>query len=502
MVFNPPKWGGENTSADYQIFMKGTSAKADPISLEGHGMASFNQELSDPVDIRLERIERGRKVFYTKRLRSADLLAITFNLLMPAGGPLWTPALQRARASRSGCESTFYAKRLCVDNADLEHAYIWPDCAMNPPTRVQDFIPISDNAVTPAEWQSEVRAPQEQILWNVGVYEVHDGSVPFYAIAFRTDECAGCDDDAPYSRLVAVGGVDGANDLIVAVSDDRFATNDVVTTPAPQDHVGTSVWTDGNLCLVGFASHPDVANVASTTGGTLFSANINDDTPVFTLDADITEPVRGVAKFGQFYLAVGGTASGAAMLWYSVDGINWTSQSSAALPGTHALTGIAVDNDEGFIYMVGENGTCLKGRVSAGAISIEALAPTGVSTTQLNAVAVLGPDHIAVGGESGYYAESEDGGVTWTQPSVPTAGDILSIAGSDERTLVGTSAAEIFHADFLTDFGFEDYTLETGATLTNGVQGLASTPEDFNYFAAVTAAAGEVAYGRPFYPNS
>lgn len=145
-------WGGTNTSMDYEVLMQGSTPKSRLVSLENHGLTGFNQELSDPVDVRVEKIVRGKKVYSQKRLRPAQQLALTFTIMFGSDGPMWTPALQRAREAGGGeCKTTFYAKRLCAPNDQYRHAYIFPDTTMNPPTRVNDFVPIGDNNPVAAE---------------------------------------------------------------------------------------------------------------------------------------------------------------------------------------------------------------------------------------------------------------------------------------------------------------------------------------------------------------
>jgi hypothetical protein len=483
---------------DYEVKMQGTTPKSRLVSLENHGLTGFNQELSDPVDVRVEKIVRGKKVYTQKRLRPAQELALTFTIVFGSDGPMWTPALQRAREAGGGeCQTTFYAKRLCAPSDQFSHVYIWPDTTMNPPTRVNDFIPIGDNNPVPADWQSEVRAEEEILMWGIASFMQADGTTPLYAVAFRTEECEGCGEGAPFSNMIVTGGT-GSAALYVAVSNDRFATKTDVATPAATNHIGKSIFTDGDVALVGYALKANAGDVLDLTGGVLFSANINSAAPSFA-NGNITTPIHAVTRLGDLYIAAGGIGGGQATMWTSEDGLTWTAVTSAALPALETITGLASDEENAVFYAVGTGGTVLRGQVTAGSVVLTALTGHGASTSDVLAVAVLAPGQIAIAGASGYYAETFNGGTTWARPPVSTTSDIQSIAGGKYRTILGVSNATILLSDPLTDFVFKPVTVQSG-TLTNAVRGVAYGDE--NYFAAVTAAAGEIHFGKPFFPNA
>ena len=489
--FQPNTWGGENNSKDYEPFMQGDSPVAKPISLVGHAFTAFNADLLDPVDIPVVRKVRGKIRNFVKRIRAAQQTSLTFTMIFGSTGAVWTPALHRARRGTE-CETTFYAKRLCPDNPEWLHAWIFPDAILNPPTRVGDFITIEDTVM--ADFQAEVRVEEELLLWQVGGSIVLDGQAALNAVAFMTSDCVDCDETEGVAGVATGGDGDVADPLIVLVTEDRFATVDVISTPGPAGSVGEAIYTDGNVVLIGFSDGAGVAT--ATTGGTLISG---DRGQTFQLDGNITEPVYAVNYFNGQYIAAGGTGAGAALMWTSDDGVTWEAVVSGVLPGALALTSLAVDNERGFFYVVGEGGTVLKGYTSAGSIVLVALTPPGSPGT-LNQVSVFGDNHIAVAGASGYYAESFDGGVTWVEPTVPGSTAITAMAGMEHRSLLGVTTS-FMERSFLTDLQYETHALENGETITGTVQDIAMAPDDFNLFAAVTDG-GEVVVWKAFFPNA
>lgn len=495
MAFNPPFWGDTQTSKDYEMFMGAASPIDEPISLVGHSLTGLTPELIDPVTVQEVEKVRGKIVNIRRTLRAAEQIALTGTIGF--GHKLWTPAMQAARRAGSACEVIFYAVRLCPSDTDQEHAYIWPEVLMNQPTRVND--PITIDETNPIEWQAEFTAPRELVLWSTAGSELTDLSDPLYAVAFLQDDCQGCTEDF-YTRLVAVGGPGGGTAARVYTSDDRFGSYALMTHSAPAGSIANSVFVDGSVVLVGFANN--VAPGSATTGGTLFSVDSGENG---SLDTDITLPVWGVTKaFGQ-YVAVGGTTGDGGRVWTSADGTSWDEVSSDAIPTDQPLTAIDFDSEAGAVYVVGGDGTVLKGRSSGGTINFTELTDHG-ATGLLRAVNVFADDHVAIGGASGFYAESIDGGEDWTTPDVPGTAIVYAIAGTEERAMVGVaSAGGAYVRDVLTKFLYEAEDYADGVTLTGDVTGIAidksDVLENFNYFAAVTDD-GEVVLYKPNYPNS
>lgn len=498
MANQPESWGGRNTTKDYEFFMEGSTPIASPISLAGtHALTSPGQNLTDQLTERYVAKQNGLLVERERVIRQAEELSLTFTIFFGAG--LETPALVRARRR---LDTTFYGVRLCPSPGE-GHAYIWPDTIMNPPARVNDAIQVSDTAM--ADWQSELRAEQEILLKELGAFSgvVEQNDDPYYAVGFFGSEC-NVGSETPNSRLIAVGG-DGTAAMVVDITANRFASvTQPSTMPAPVGSVGTSVAVLGeNRVLVGF-SDLDKSQFDEITepaaGGTIFSADGGDN---FVIDGNITVPIMAVGRFGGEWFAAGGAGGAAAFFGTSTDGINFTDVSNiATLSATAALTDAAVDEVTGNIYAVAQDGTLWVGVSTSGSIFFSEITTIPGAPATLYSVHVLGQDHLAIGGASGYYAESFDGGTTWSQPSAVNAGSVFGITGTQWRALVGNATA-LFSRWVTSDYNYESVPPQNGATISGNVTGVAQTQEssEYNTFAFVTDD-GETFFVRDFSPYS
>lgn len=492
MPYNPNKWGPEKLSSDsYEFLMQGANCVASKVSLLEHALTSPSQELSDPLTKPVQKKVRGRIVTVNKTVKPAEQTALTYTLLFPSA--LWTPALHKARQG-AGCETDFYARYLCPPDDKYKHAYIYPDSVLDPPSEVEDFITNTTETVVLTE-QTTLHTTERATLWNLLWSVQADETGAVTAVAFKNEECVGCSDDVFVELFAAETGGAGAPPIL-HITDDRFATDTTNALSSPNDSIVTFLWSDGSVVLMG---HSDAAIAAGTAGGTQISF---DDGATETIDSNLTIPIFDGAKFGTDYLIVGGTAAGAAVIYTSADGITWTAVSSSVLPATDALAAVAVDEDNGKFYAVGESGTLLVGQFSGSSIILQDLsANLPGSPGLLEAVAVLSPNHVIVGGAAGYCAESFDGGVTWTEPGVPGSSAITAIAGNCYRTLIGAGTA-IYERSVLTNDEFRAVTFEGGVSLTGDITDIKMAPGgDMNYFAASTDD-GEIIFAKPPYPNA
>lgn len=497
--FQPESWGGRYTSKDYELFMEGSNLLSTPISLLGsHAVTGFNQNLTDPVTRRFTKKVNGRAVDFEETIRPAQQLSLTATLFF--GNAFSTPALSRARKA-GGCKTTFYAVALCPEDTRFEHAYIFPQAYMNPPARVNDFITLEDTVT--ADWQTEIRMTQELVIQAIGSFRVKTNGAALYAITYLDEACVSCSGDTVYSNAVAVGGAGGVSDpLIVLKTSDRFSSSATISTSAPSGSIGTSVFSKDNAVLVGFADKAKTAfgSGASTdpaTGGVAFSS---DGGATFALDTNITVSIFGVGYFNGQYIAAGGAGLGAAYVATSSDGTTWTQLTSSVLPSDEAVTSLAVDEVQGKLYLTCEGGTLLVGQENGGSVvftDITADLPSAPSA--LWVVRALGDGHIAVGGASGFYAETVDDGATWTSPAVPGSNAVYGIAGSDYRALVGTGT-KVYTRDILNKLLYTEVAAQNGVTMGSNIHDVAGTKDnDLNHFLAV-AVNGEIYSIRHFAP--
>ena len=309
-------------------------------------------------------------------------------------------------------------------------------------------------------------------------------------------DCAGCS-FIPGRSFIVVGGKGGVADNVIARStSDRLASSSVLTTGIAVANTITAIYTEGSLIILGYADDPAVATAAS--GGITVS---KDGGANFTAASGPNVPVRAIVKLDGVYIAVGGTGAGAPVVYTSSDNATtWTASTSSVLTGTNCLTNAAVDYENSRAYIVGEGGTLLVGTVSGGSLSLASLTanlPGGPGN--LLAVAVLDAGFVVVGGAAGYYAESKNGGVTWTQPEVPGSVQITSISGNTHRAVLTTSS-QIFYRDVLVDNVYTLVTLANGASVSgNYTRVRMNREDDFNTFVAVTDA-GEVVFAKAQHP--
>lgn len=492
--FLPPSWGGTNTSKDYEFLMQGATILSEPISLAGeHSIDTPTQNLTEPVLRRYVTFVKGRLVDREQVIRSADQLSLTMNVNFGQG--LETPLLQRARRL---LRTTMAARRVCADPRE-SHVYIWPDAIPNPPTRVNAPITIEDTVM--AQWQSEFRTDEEYIVKEVGVFSAKTAAttpVPLYAVAFLDEECSTAS-GTQFSDLVAVGG-DGVGSISILLSNNRFTTSFVPSSaPAPVGSIGTSVFTSGDVVLVGFSDEPRDAIATSTIGGTLFSSDGGQN---FALDTNITAPIFAVGKFGSVYLAAGGVGAtpGVPYMGVSTDGVNWTAVTSPAFPVTGIFVSLSVDEIEGRVYALTAAGALFVGTLNGGTLVFSPLTLPATVPASMFKVHVMAKGAIAVSGGAGYYAESLDSGATFEiKPVGAGSSAVRAIAGGPYRTVIGASNF-VNDRTLLSDNTFRRVQPQNGLVndvITDIVA--VNDPRELNFYAATTVD-GEVVVIRDFSP--
>ncbi|MEP7290531.1 MAG: hypothetical protein ABI835_02055 [Chloroflexota bacterium] len=485
--------GSGITSKQYLMQMEGSSRISKPTDLVGHSFSNYATEQIDRIVKTIVGYERGQIVECQLTVRSARQTGVTFTVQFGNEGAQWTPLL--SKIERGNCTLPIWIKNLCPPNDDLAHFFVAPEVTFNPPTFVNDLITIDETGDT-VDSQSEAQAPLFVRSRQVGAFRLADLVPPLYAAAVVTEQCSDCDAGLFDSFYVGGGAGGVADAAYLAKTTDRFGATTVLTTGIPVGNSVVGLYADGDIVLAAFADNPIVATAA--TGGTAISG---DGGLSFTLDGNLTAPIFDVDFFMGQYIAVGGVGAGQALLYVSDDGVTWTSIVSAQLPATQTLLSIAVDKENEIFYISGTGGTLLKGTKSGETITLSALAPTGVSTSDLNRVAVFGSDHLAVGGVGNYYAESFDRGVTWVRPTVPGSADIYGIAGiSYIRSVVGTGSV-IADRTILSDNNYVAKVPRSGATITGNYRDVVTLPGEHQYFLGVTDA-GEVVLLRPMFPGA
>ncbi len=378
--FTPSQWGPARSSKDYEMLMEGDTCVSSPISLLGHGISDFSRELSDPVKVPVTSKHRGKIRTVNKTFRPAQITETTFKMLFP--NSLWTPALNIARNGGSTATDMF-AKYLCPEDKQFEHAYIFPSVILDPVEFVNAFITI-DTSEELLDQTATAHITEERIQYAVGLSLLKDQVGSVTSVAFNYEDCVDANSSVLQS-MIAVGDA-----KTVYVSEDRYATQTAVTAAAfPTSSVISSVLSDGNVRIAGFR---DIAAIATaTTGGVAASF---DGGLTWALATGISVPINAVAKFNNLYLAAGGSGTGAGKLYYSNDGLTWTEVTSSVLPAADALTAIAVDEENAVFYVTAEAGKLLSGISTGSSILLSSLTSKlpGAPSGALLAVAALLPD--------------------------------------------------------------------------------------------------------------
>jgi len=489
-------WGPRKgiDSKDYVLYMEGRDGPtSEPQRLLAHSLTSPNQNLTDALTNTTVKLQNGRVVPYTYVKRAAVETSRTYTVGFPSGA-LWTPAMEFAL--RAGCTKDFYLVFLCPEDRQYRHWVALPDATLNPPIEAEDIITTGEdtNMVT---MTSELQTPQQVRGFELGTEIVYDvgGTVKSNAIAFLTQDCAGCDYQ-PGLAVITVGG-DGTAIPSVIISEDRFATVSTSTVGTAADRA-KAIYSNGDTLVL--AVYTGATFAAATVGEVQVS---QDRGSTWTEITGLVDVIAGIAGNESTVFAFGKNADGDAVLHMSTNaGASWTASTSTVLPTGSALMGGAWDNEQGRLYLVGEGGTLLVGRIVGSNLTLTDISANLPGTPgDLLAVAVLGENNILVGGAAGYAAESRDGGVTWETVIVSGTTAITAIAGNKHRAMVG-AGSNLYERTVMTKNAFKKVTLELGQTLSGTITSLVMGPEgNFNLFAGTTDA-GEQFLSKPFYPGA
>jgi photosystem II stability/assembly factor-like uncharacterized protein len=490
----PAQFGPANgvDSKDYILHKEGPRGVTDrPVNLLGHSLTSPSQDLTDALVFTTVKLRNGRVVTVSRVKRAPQETSRTYTIGIPSA--LWTPVLEASYSG--GCVATFYLIYQCPEDRIYNHWDILPEGVLSPAIEAEDVITTGtdDNMIT---FTSDLQVPEKLRGWMLGYEPIYDGgAIAYQGIFFISENCPGCNTSTGMD-LIAVGG-DGIAAPTVTVTDDRFGS---VTNPSvgAVGDVAFSVYNDGLLQLVGIADNadPSLATAASlersTDGGTNWSTVL-----------DVDDVIRFMFKADQVIYAIGHTIAGAAVIWMSADnGSSFTEITSTALPAADALLMGAYDELSGKTYFVGESGTLLTGTLSGSALTLTDISANLPGTPgDLYVCISLGANNVLVAGAAGYVAETWDAAVTFTAISFPAVTDITAGDGNQYRVVLGATT-NLYERTALTMNDFEAIELENAATITGNVTSIRMNHDgDFNRFAAVTDA-GEVAFGKPFYPNA
>lgn len=484
---------------DYILMIEGDTPAAAPKKLLGHSLDNPNIDQSDALTITRVKFVSGKYKTVTITKRAPEERGRQYTIGFP-NGALDTPAM--AAALRPGCRKQVFSKYLCPADAQFNHADIMKDVLFDPLQPAGALITIQD--INPVDFTSVIRVSEQvrqfSLVWSPVFTDV-TVAMEYHAIGFLVSDCAGCDDIPGESFIF--GGGDSTAVASNRRTTDRFGTAPAtITDGSTAGNLMTALFVEGNLVIAGYSDDPLVS------AGLVGELRVSRDAGLtYAAASGITTvgPIFGIARLGDVIFAVGGTGAGAPKLYQSTDDAkSWSTVTHTLIAGTAAFTSIAADNEQGVAYIVGESGKLYSVKISGTSVQMTDLSTNlpGAPGT-LNAVAVFGPDYLAVGGAAGYYAESYDGGLTFTQISVAGSTAITSIAGDRYRSMVG-AGINLYQRDVLSDMEYQQVVLDGGAVLTGTVKAIAmrtGTLDDFNMFVAVTTDA-EVVMGKDPRPTS
>lgn len=325
---------------------------------------------------------------------------------------------------------------------------------------------------------------------------------PLYAAVWLAIDADRDASASPGDVLIGGGQIGDAVDEVLSkltTNISRFDTENDVTTSLAAGSLITSMVRVGTKIVATYANHIDPANVGATAGGVVVYDN-GTVTEALLSAASLATPMYGVAydKDGDRIVAVG---KGGKIVTASI--IDLTTLVDISMGTTPNLFDIAF-GESGLGYIVD---------VTGGAYSITGTTTLDVSSdvkgsltpTTLVRVAYLGNEHYAIGGDTGFFSETLDGGINWTPQALNSgAGTVYAISGHTWRTLISIDG-DLFERSTLTIVGDEpnyemawrELTLLGNAALSGNIRDieLQNWLKGYNVLVAVTDA-GEVVYGN------
>lgn len=490
----PAKFGPPNgiDSKDYLFKMQTPGGFAtDPLTpIIGHSLTSPSQNLTDNVLYEQVELVNGRIQVVSRVKRAGQETSRTYTIGLPSA--IWTPVLEATL--QSGCQGSFFLVYLCPDDVIYEHWDILADSSMNPVVEAEDVVTTGTdtNIITST---TEITVAKKLRGFGLGFNPIYDagGTVAYNDIVFKKADCVACGEG--YAQgAIAVGG-DGTAVPLITNTANRFADVNSLVTGGAATNVADAVYQDGDFIVV------SMHIAASPTAGLLYvSYNGGSSWSVVTAVAEV---IFDIIDANGTLVLVGGDTTDGGRIFLSEDRLNTVVEiTNAAIPASTALNAAAYDVETSNLYIVGDSGVLLKGRLSGSTLTlVDISANLNGSPGNLTCIALINTKELILGGASGYLSQTRDGGLTFTAVGIGTSAAISSVAGNRWRTIASAGTA-LFERSALTDNNFEVITLQDGAAVTGDYTRVRMAHgDDFNRWAAVTDD-GEVVMGLPFYPNA
>jgi len=493
-------------SNDYIFEMQGpTGVTSKPGPIVGHSLTSPNQEIADALQATTVELKGGRIVQVRRTKRAAREIGRTYTIGYPSGALMSALKLRAIR----GQPTTLFQKYACPPDPRYAHTHILPDATLNPPVEAEDPITNGEDTNFVTE-QSEAQVSEKltawALAWQKTVTLVGSATTVLLDVGILGEECS----DGGFignESMIAVGGNATDKGYVARTPDLWGSSTSSLTVAATAGDFIHALFAQGDLAVI--SETAGVAAALTATAGVI--RNSVNRGVTWIQSTGITAPIYGLAEFGDLIVGVGkgGTfaSAGPSGMWISSNrGNTFTEVLSTALRIANViLVDVAYDEPSGRLYVVGtlsssSDAVVLVATQFGGAVQVIDISANiaSLNAAGLNAVAILAKDHVAVGGPSGFYAESTNAGATWSQINVGTTDAIGGIAGNIYRTVVG-AGTRLFRRDPNDDMEWKVVALENGSTLTGNVNRVRMGQDgDFNFFVAVTSV-GEVVTASPYW---
>lgn len=476
----PVIWGPLLTTKSYVLQMRDAGYFDSLFELVGFSLAAPEADTQDPVMIRRFVKERGFIVEREHYARKAFHRTFSYELVLPPG--VINTVLNDVANSDGICRRDFFLNYLCPDDRIHGHFWRFPEAILD--ELLETTAPVAttedEEALTIG---TTLHSNKRMLYYALGATERKRVSetLPLYAVAWRFTDCANCPTDTHQNALV--GGGNGTTGIYDS-SDDRFATNSSVTNSLDPSRIITDLYANGDVVIATYADKIDTSAGTATNGGILYSMDGGVTTSIASFST--TAPLYAVTQGGGYYWAAGKGSK----IYRSTDVVNWTEMTNQQASASIHYTDIAYDNEAGYLYLAGYNGSNGVAHRIDGDIVTDITTDVNAGANALYRVAVLETDHVVFGGASGTVRENptaNDGGTYTTVDVAGTTSAIRGIGGDKARTIV-LAATKAYERSPLTDNMYKAMTVNPGTTVSGNFTALA-VGEGFkglNHFLAVT----------------
>ena len=388
--------------------------------------------------------------------------------------------------------------RVDCDYCDRKGFVYLPDAPFGVIKETDNLVSGGTEDVEEAVGRTSEFSTQAKEIYRPLELIIGDASVGNNLYAAVWDEGDGCNAAGfcPDEAIVA-----GQNDAFMAVLStvtDKFDTTTTITTGLGVGNIITDIEIFGDLVVGTWTDNIDPT--AATDGGVFIYQN-GAVSQGLSGGAVLGIPMYGITKQGNNFIAVG--QNGAVYQASRVTPLVWTQITNTLT--TEDLVAIDADESTGVSYIASKTAEAYT-LLGINLTDISANVKAGATPASLESVKVLGDDHVAFGGATGFFAEHRNASLVsaTNQFTVQTlnsgTGSVNDIEGNSWRTFAAI-ASKIFERSIITlnedVMTFLELELVSGAVAGNYMSlDVAHRFGAPNYLVAVTDT-GEAIYAKP-----